>query len=310
MMDVSAEELNARAVPWLRQHRDERFMLTIHYWDPHWPLTPPPKYRGLFYDGNPVDPDNHALDTWWQHPLGAMARDTWLRRPEGVVTDPAYVEALYDQEVRHLDDAIGELMATLDELGLTENTLVVFLADHGESLTEHGIYVDHHGLYDCTIRIPLIVRWPGQIPAGQRLPQLLQHQDVTPTILDAAGISLPDELDGVSRWPLLTRQNDAETGAGYDRLFTCECTWQKKWSVRTETHKFILAREPDSYGNPDRELYDLAADPGETRNLAEIEPEMARDFERELEAWIAARLDEFDRDEDPVRAQPVSLGLH
>ena len=314
MMDVSAEELNGRAIPWLQQHRDERFFLTIHYWDPHWPLTPPPKYRSLFYEGNPVDPDNHALDKWWEHPLGAMARDTWLRRPEGVVTDPAYVEALYDQEIRHLDDAIGELMATLDQLGLAENTLVVFVADHGESLTEHGIYVDHHGLYDCTIRIPLIARWPGRIPAGRRLMPLLQHQDVAPTLLDAAGIVIPDEIDGVSRWSLLTGENGGAAGngqaGGYDRLFTCECTWQKKWSIRTETHKFILAREPDSYGTPDRELYDLIADPGENRNLAETEPDLARALEQELEGWIAARLDEFDRAEDPVREQPVSLGLH
>jgi arylsulfatase len=308
MMDVSCEELNARAIPWLRTHADEQFFLFIHYWDPHWPLTPPPKYRDLFYQGNPVDPNNHALDPWWKHPLGAMARDTWLRRPEGVVTDPAYVEALYDQEVRHLDDSIGQLMDALDELQIADNTLVVFLADHGESLTEHGIFVDHHGLYDCVIRIPLIVRWPGHIPAGRRLPQLLQHQDVAPMLLEAADIAVPDEMDGRSFLPLLT--GEASEGGGYDRIFSCECTWQKKWSLRTKTHKFILAREPDSYGNPDRELYDLVADPGETHNLAQAEPALAARLERDLEDWIASRLDELEKTEDPVREQPVSLGLH
>jgi arylsulfatase A-like enzyme len=309
-MDVSCEELNARAIPWLRAHADEQFFLFIHYWDPHWPLTPPPKYRHLFYQGNPVNPANHTLDPWWEHPLGALARDTWLRRPEGVVTDPAYLDALYDQEVRHLDDGVGELLAALDDLGLAEDTLVVLLADHGESLTEHGIFVDHHGLYDCTLRIPLIVRWPGRVPAGRRLPQLLQHQDVAPTLLEAAGLPIPDEMDGVSRWPLLTGQAPDGADGGYDRLYSCECTWQKKWSLRTRTHKFILAREPDRYGTPDRELYDLEADPGETRNLAESEPALAAALERDLEEWIASRLAALGKDEDPVREQPVSLGLH
>jgi arylsulfatase len=304
LIGVTCEELNARTIPWLRSHRDEPFFLLMHYWDPHAPLVPPAKYRELFYAGNPVDPANHALDGWWEHPLGSLARNTWLRRPDGVVTDPAYVEALYDQEVRHLDDAIGELLGELDTLGLAEDTLVVLLGDHGESFTEHGIFFEHHGLYDCTLRIPLLVRWPGHIPAGQRLPQLLQHQDVAPTLLEAAGLSVPDEMDGVSRWPLLTGQaNDP----GYNALYSCECTWQAKWSVRTDRHKLIVSREPDRYGNPERELYDLAADPGETANLATTEPGLAARLEGELEDWIATRLTDLGRDEDPVRAHGTSI---
>ncbi|HET7767685.1 MAG TPA: sulfatase [Chloroflexota bacterium] len=307
LIGVTCEELNARIVPWLHAHASEPFFMMLHYWDPHSPLVPPAKYRDLFYQGNPTDPENRSLDKWWEHPLGSLARETWLRRPDGRVTDAAYVEALYDQEVRHLDDAIGELMGTLDQLGIADETLVVLLGDHGESFTEHGIFFDHHGLYDCTIRIPLIVRWPGQVPAGRRLPQLLQHQDVAPTLLEAAGITIPDETDGVSRWPLLTGRVDGDTASGYDRIFTCESTWQAKWSIRTETHKLIVSREPDRYGNPERELYDLIADPGETRNLAGVEPALARELERDLEEWIACQLEEVGRTEDPVRAGGTSI---
>lgn len=303
-LDVSCEELNARVIPWLRAHRDEPFFMLVHYWDPHWPLVPPVRYRDLFYHGNPTDPTNHALDAWWEHPLGALARDTWLRRPEGLVTDPAYVEALYDQEIRHLDDGVGEVLGALDELGLTDDTLVLLLGDHGESMTEHGIFFTHHGLYDATLRVPFIARLPGQIEPGVRLKPHLQHHDVAPTILDAVDIVPPSEMDGESFWGLLTGSSEG----GRSRAFSCECTWQAKWCVRTDTHKFILSREVDRYGTADRELYDLVADPAEERNLVGDHPEVARRLEDELENWIATRLAELGKAEDPLREHGVSLG--
>src|SRR3954469_9546841 len=104
--------------------------------DVHYPYTPPPAYSDLFYEGgDPTDPDNRALDKWWDHPIGAMARDTWLRTADGLITDPNYVRALYDREIRYLDDGIANLDQALNELGIAENTVFVFLADHGESMT-------------------------------------------------------------------------------------------------------------------------------------------------------------------------------
>ena len=146
------------------------FFLFIHYWDVHYPYIPPERYQRAFYSGsNPVDPDNHVLDNWWEHPIGAMARDTWLRTPDGVVTDPNYVTGLYDGEIRYLDEGMANLNAALEQMGIAENTLVMLLADHGESMTEHRVFYDHYGLYDCTIRVPLIVRWPsGNLRAGSR----------------------------------------------------------------------------------------------------------------------------------------------
>lgn len=303
-LDVDCEELNARAIPWLRQNKDDPFFLFIHYWDPHWPLRPPARYRDLFYEGNPFDPNNHSLDGWWKNSLGALARETWLRYEEGAVTDAGYVEALYDQEIRHLDDGIHELLSTLDELGLTDDTLVVFLGDHGESFTEHGIYVEHRGLYESTLHVPLIARWPGHIPAGQRLSPMAQHQDVAPTILEAAGIEIPEDMTGESVWPLLSGQS--KTG-GRDRIVSCECTWQAKWCLRTDRYKFILARETDRYGTPNRELYDLVVDPGELQNLAEESPKLARQMEEELEQWIRDRLAESGKTEDPLVQHGVGL---
>jgi arylsulfatase len=305
IVNVTCEDLHARVVPWLRNHAGEPFFLFLHYWDTHYPFTPPPSYRHLFYEGdNPTDPDNHSLDKWWDFPFGMIARDTWLRTPEGPVTDPAYLTALYDQEILYLDDHLPELLGALDDLGLSENTLVVLVADHGESLTEHNIFCEHHGLYDCVLHIPFIARLPGRIPPGTRLPQMLRMQDVAPTVLEAAGLPIPKEMDGKSFWRLLT--GEARDG-GASRVVSLESSWQCKWSLRTDRYKLILSRIQDFYGNPMRELYDLEADPQEERNLAEEEKALAREMEEELEGWIADRLKALGESQDPVVAHGPSL---
>lgn len=302
---VTCAELNGRAIPWLRAHASEPFFLFIHYWDPHWPYLPPERYRKLFYEGNPTDPNNHSLDAFWEDPLGAAARDTWLRTANGLITDAEYVAALYDQEIRYLDDGVGQLISVLDELGLADNTLVLVTGDHGESMTEHGIYFSHFGLYDCTIHVPLIARWPGHLPAGVRLPHLFHVSDIAPTVLEAAELPIPSAMDGQSFWRLLTGE---ENDGGHDRVISLESSWQSKWSLRTDRYKFILGRQRDPDGTFPRELYDLVADPLEEYNLITQQPSVAAAMEADLEGWIADRLRALGRDKDPVREHGVSLG--
>ncbi|MCB0199916.1 MAG: sulfatase [Anaerolineae bacterium] len=302
---VTCEELNARAVPWIRAHAAESFFMMIHYWDPHYPLNAPPRYDDLFYQGtDPTDRRNRSMEVWWDNPLGMLARDTWLRRPEGLITDMDYVVAMYDREIRYLDDHIAQVLETLDQEGVAGRTLVVFMADHGESMSEHGIYIEHHGLYDCTIRVPMIMRWQGVVPAGAHLPHMQHMNDVAPTLLEAAGMPTPKAMEGRSFWRTLTGQ---EAGEGHDRLITAECSIQAKWALRTDRYKFILAREPDPYGTPPRELYDLYDDPGEENNIATAQPDLTGAMEAELEQWIADQLQALGRAEDPVRSEGTSL---
>jgi len=305
VVNVNCEDINARIIPWLRGHAMEPFFLFLHYWDPHYPFTPPRSYRHLFYEGNdPTDPNNHTLDPWWDHPFGMIARDTWLRTPDGPITDPDYVISLYDQEIRYLDDHLPKILDTLDDLGLTENTLVLLLADHGESMIEHGIFFEHHGLYDCVLHIPMIARLPGRIPKGLRISKILQMQDVAPTLLDAAGLPIPSEMDGRSFWPILI--GETKEGA-YDRVISLESSWMSKWSLRTDRNKLILSRVQDFYGKPMRELYDLEQDPAEEYNLAKEQPELLQDMEKELEGWIADRLEAQGEKRDPLLDHGISL---
>lgn len=309
VVNVTCDHINDRAIQWLRNYgtRTEPFFLFLHYWDPHYPFTPPAAYGDLFYEGgNPNDPNIRDLEPWWNHPygFGAIARDTWARTEDGPVTDPAYMEALYDREIRYNDDGVAKMLEALDDLGLAEDTLVVFVADHGESMAEHQVFYEHHGLYETTVRVPFIMRWPGRIPANRRLPGILTHMDIAPTILDAIDAEPADDMDGRSFWPSLS---GATEDSGYDKLVSLESSWQVKWCLRTGQYKYIVAREPDLYGTPLRELYDLERDPEETNNLTEEKPDIAREMEDELEGWIQDRVQELGLEGDPVVAHGVSL---
>ena len=302
-MGVTCEELNTRAISWLRAHAAEPFFLIVHYWDTHYPYNPPDRYRDLFYEGNPTDPANKSLENWWAHPVGKIARDTWLRIPEGRITDVEYVVALYDQEIRYVDEGVRDIVTTLDDLAIAEKTIVVVTSDHGESLTEHGIFFDHCGLYDCTLRIPLIARLPGCLPAGSRVSPVIQMSDVAPTLLEALQLPISPKMEGRSYWAQFTGERRIE---GNERVISAECVYQAKWCLRNARYKFILARGPDFYGNPPRELYDLRADPREENNIVEEQPDLAGTMERELEAWINERLKALGKSEDPLRGHAVS----
>jgi len=237
--------------------------------------------------------------------FGEMWRDFWFPKLGGYVTDAEYIVAMYDGEVRYVDDGVSQLLEALEEAGVAEDTLVLLTADHGESMYQHDIFFDHHGLYECNVRVPLIIRWPGRAPAGRRVPHLVQNQDLAPTLLGAVGASTPQAMEGKSLLPLMKGESDAPL---HNYIVLEECTWQAKWGLRTERYKFILSREPDFHGMPMRELYDLQQDPEEEINLVETQPHLARSLEEELESWIARRLEAQGRTEDPLKEQGITLG--
>jgi arylsulfatase len=111
-------------------------------------------------------------------------------------------------------------------------------------------------------------------------------------------------VDGESLWPLIR----GETASLRPWVIAEECTWQAAWCIRTERHKLILYRQPGLHNQPMRELFDLAADPGETRNLALEEWELAEHLEREFERWLRERMHRHGLAEDPLVEQGITLG--
>jgi len=147
------------------------------------------------------------------------------------------------------------------------------------------------------------VRAPGS--ARGRVPHLVQHVDIAPTVLELAGLPTPAAMEGRSLVPYLSGESD---GPIYDCLYTEECTWQAGWGIRTDGHKLIMARGPSLHQMPEVELYDLAADPDELHNIAPEHPETVRELGGRLEGWVADMMAKNGLDEDPLVAQGVTLG--
>jgi len=280
---VTAEEINSYAIPWIRANSGRDFFLFVHYWDPHAIYKPPEeRYRTMFYEEgrDPKDPRNTSLKALDEQIVGPFVRGHIDAISEGI-TDAEYVIAQYDGEIRYVDAKFGELMDTLDELGIAEETLVMVTSDHGESMTEHDIFFDHCDVYEPTVHVPLIIRWPGKLPEGKRVGALVQGIDIPATVLEAFGIEPPEVFQGRSLLPLAR----GEVEKNYDYIFTNQGLWQAKRAISDGKWKLIKALDNGFWPAPALELYDLENDPGELNNLAEEEPEMAAELELRLRRW-------------------------
>ncbi|MGQ9628823.1 MAG: sulfatase family protein [bacterium] len=285
-----AENLNAVAIPELKRLAGENkpFFLFLRHMDPHAPYLPPRPFERIFYDGNEFDKDNHSLDPVYAFKPFRDFFATWF--PPGC-TDKDYIIAQYDGAVAYMDACIANIFATMEALGIEGETLVVIDSDHGETHYDHDCYFDHHGLYECTLRVPLVFRYPGRVPAGKRIPDYCQLKDVMPTILELMGIETDIEFNGRSLVPLM----EGKPRTPEPEFYITECTWMRKHGWRTPEWKLIHALEPDFHFKPEVELYNLIVDPEESHNLAEEEPEVVAMLEGRMQAFIKMREKETGR---------------
>jgi len=303
-------QLNRLAVGCLKEQRSPFFML-LHYYETHTPYVPDERHIRRFYDGNPTVTNRGSLAPFYRRPLKPQLVTDWLLPyarqwdVNGQIEDIEFVRALYDAAICMADEGINELMEQLRLLGILDDTAVFILGDHGQELGEHGIYFEQHGLYDTTLRVPFIVRTPAPDARGRRITSVVQLPDIAPTILDIAGVGIPDSVEGRSLAPFLTGTEDPP---GYNAVLACESTWMSKWAYRTPTHKLIVSRSRDFYGKPGTELYDLKNDPAEQSNLADAKPELCARLREQMEQSIARHL--RPGREDPIAVHGIVRGLH
>ena len=280
-----AQNLNDVALPELDRLARQRdpFFLFLRHMDPHSPYLPPAPFERMFYHGNEFDRRNRSME-----PVMAFKpfRDFFASWMPPAVTDKEYIIAQYDGAIAYMDAAIRSIFTALEARGLTEETIVVVNGDHGETLYDHDCYFDHHGLYEPTLIVPLILRYPGKLPAGTRISGYNQHKDLVPTLLELAGIATEElHFDGASLLPMVR----GEVASHASEFYITECTWMRKHGWRTPNWKLIVALEPDFHFKAPVELYNLYEDPTESVNLAETYPEIVAELTRRMHAWIARR---------------------
>lgn len=266
--EARASDLTHAAVQVLR-HQREPFFLYVHYFQPHWPYMPPPPLQKRY--GAPP-PETSVVNT---------IEDSEYSRGEMIFQNPLPesenegARLLYRGEVDDTIRQVGHLLEALQASPYGRSTIVVFTADHGHALGEHGYYF-HHGafLYDVSVRIPLILSWPGHLPEGRVIEQQVRSIDVAPTLLELCGVPLEASLDGRSlsgywtdteRTPrealmesdvrMMEANKRREVGGVLGKL--------RAW--RSGRYKLILT--PAIHG-PRFELFDLSEDPGETHDLS------------------------------------------
>jgi arylsulfatase A-like enzyme len=300
----NGEQVTERALRLVERCEGKRpFFFFFHYWDPHTPYLPPAPFDRMFYGGDEKDPRHRSMDPVWQSPWFTNYFSEWLSG----VTDIEYVRAQYDAAVAYADACVGRLLQALERRGMLEDTLLVIGSDHGEELDDHGMWFDHHGLYDTNVRVPLILWSPGRIAPGARIDGQVSLMDLTPTLLELAGmpeVPAAEAMEGRSLLPLLR----GDPGGARQAVYCTECTWMRKRAWRTPEWKLIRALEEDIYGGPMTELYDLRADPGERRNLAERRPEIVRELGEEMERWVSGRLAATGLP-DPIEEQAGALRI-
>jgi arylsulfatase A-like enzyme len=283
-----AHNLNEVAIPELDRLSKKRdpFFLFLRHMDPHAPYLPPHPYERAFYHGNETDPNNKSMDPVMEFKPFRDFFASWM--PPGI-SDKDYVIAQYDGAIAYMDAAIRGIFTALEANGLAENTIVVINGDHGETLYDHECWFDHHGMYDPTLVVPLIIRYPGKMPAGKRVGGYNQHKDLVPTLLELAELTHDDlEMDGRSLMPMVR----GEVASHESEIYITECTWMRKHGWRTPHWKLIEALEPDFHFKPAVELYNLVEDPEENHNLAESEPGVVEFLRGRMNAYIARREEE------------------
>lgn len=279
-----AQSLNEVAIPELERMagQDQPFFLFLRHMDPHSPYLPPEPYERMFYHGDECDPNNKSMEPVMTFKPFCDYFATWM--PPGI-TDKDYVIAQYDGAIAYMDACIQSIFNALEAMGIEEETIVILNGDHGETLYDHECWFDHHGIYDVTLHVPLIIRYPGNIPAGQRVPGFNQHKDLVPTILELAEIDAGIDFDGRSLIPMINN----EVTSHESEIYLTECTWMRKHGWRTPEWKLIRALEPDFHFKPSVELYNLIHDPDENENLADTHPDVVELLTERMNAWIAKR---------------------
>lgn len=271
-LDVSDDELSdgktAKQIEELMVDiKDQQFFLTIGFDKPHLPLHAPQKYYDLYR------PDTFSLPSTKNYPTNAPLQSynkiDLLRLYNDIPSDDEPISEkktlelirAYAASTSYMDAQVGRVLRKLDELGLMENTVIVFCGDHGFHLGEHGTW-RKNTLFEVGVRSPLLISIPRQQPCQTEA--LAELVDIYPTLCDACDLTTPEELEGLSLIPVIENPTQSWKTAAFSSLTRAGVV---SVSMRTDRYRYTEWGVRGRFG---RELYDYHTDPDETQNLVDL----------------------------------------
>ncbi|RME57512.1 MAG: DUF4976 domain-containing protein, partial [Caldilineae bacterium] len=262
---------------------------SVNIYDPHPPFNPPRVYREMFDPAQMPGPLFRESDLAQQQALAGIDFQSLVRTPNALdirspivpasplnphwleqeapgSRDARTLQAAYYAMIKLIDDAVGRMVAALEESGQRKHTVIIFTSDHGEMLGDHGLIQKGCRFYEGLVRVPLIWSWPGHFAQGLVSDALVELTDKAPTLLDLAGAPTPAHMQGRSLMPILTgdaaphQHRDAVRCEYFDALDLPGAS--RGTMLRDRQYKLVVY-----HGHGLGELYDLQADPGEFHNL-------------------------------------------
>jgi len=282
---LSSSSMSGKALSWIQAHAGKPWFCWIHLWDPHYNYIPPAPFDRTF-------PSTFRPPPGVRYDLAQLKFHEAPLRTE----ECAFLMAQYEGEILYTDQFIGEILEYIASSGQESNTLVVLLGDHGESFQEHRWLTHTNQVYDEMVRVPLVFKWPGRVSASRRIDEPVSLVSVAPTILDLIGASPgKEEMEGVSLGPALTAAVTTKPPEGPIVSETIRQSSLTSW--RRDGFTYVLDMDRCT-----GELYDLAADPAEKKNVAAESPDRA--------AAMRASLIAFYRDSAFAKRIPVTSMAH
>jgi arylsulfatase len=284
-----------KAINFIEQQAEAEnpWLFSVNIFDPHHPFNPPEESLERYLDKlDEIPLPNYTSGELEQKTVfqntdhqGAHANSNFYPFTEMDEADHRLLKAAYWAMIDLIDEQVGRILETLESTGQLENTIVIFMSDHGEMLGDHGIYLKGPYFYEEAIRVPLIVSFPGVIQKDYKSEMLVELLDLAPTLLDAAGIKQLSSMQGKSLWSLLCGKSDKNKHREnvYCEFYHSSVHHQNPKAyatmIRDERYKLIAY-----HGLQSGELYDLEIDPNESHNqwnnekFTNIKLELLRDL--------------------------------
>ena len=292
----SAREYVDRVLPWLEKHQDVPFFVFLHVFDPHSPFEPRPPYDTLWADPSKkagfeeeLERVREFIETPTLRNRGMPSREELL---EAEIDPDEFISQYYDWydgSIRGMDMEIGRLLERLESLGLADSTLVAFIGDHGEEFLDHDRTWHGHTVYGELVNVPLLLWWPGVVPADLAVDETVRSIDLMPTLLALSGLPAPEGIQGQSLLPLM-----GGPAGGADTV--------EEWIVRpaaserdlgdgrsvslvADGWKLVQNTDLPDEEHPEFELFDHQKDPLNLVNLADQHPDIVERLTKEIDRW-------------------------